>query len=54
VNEDVTDMLFGRLAVAWGLSFDSLSIGEIMPPSEIEDMEHRIAETPQQVSKDQV
>jgi len=29
---------FGRLAVAWGLSYPPHEIGEILPPSAIEDI----------------
>jgi len=54
-NEDVDELAFSRLAVAYGLSFDSLDIGEIQRPSEIEDIEVRRASSRDDfVSKDQV
>lgn len=40
-DEDVSEDVFDRLAVAYGLSFDALDIGTIVPPSEIEDVPDR-------------
>jgi hypothetical protein len=54
-NEKIPEDLIGRLAVAYGLSFDSLDIGEIRPPHKIEDMPPmRRRELPEAPSKDQV
>lgn len=56
INQDVDDVSFSRLAVAYGLSFDSLDIGEIQRPSEIEDIAIKTARSTDDrfVSKDQV
>jgi hypothetical protein len=40
-NTDVGDALVRRLGVAFGLSFDTLDIGTITPPAEIEDINPR-------------
>ena len=37
-NPDVDSDTFKRLAVAYGLSFDSFDIGDIEPPSRIPDI----------------
>ena len=39
LDSDVDAATFQRLGVACGLSFDSLDIGIIVPPSEVEDIE---------------
>ena len=55
VNEDVSEQDFARLAVAYGLSFDSFDIGTIQPPSQIDDIAPRaVANRPVMVDKDQV
>jgi hypothetical protein len=47
---------FQRLAVAYGLSFDNLDIGRIVPPEHIDDMEPdlRLRAAAEAISKDQV
>lgn len=54
-NDDIGPELVGRLDVAWGLSFDSLDIGEISPPHRIPDVSamHQ-RQRPEIVGKDQV
>lgn len=37
-NRDIPDSIAGRLAVAYGLSFDKFDIGQIRQPHEIEDV----------------
>ena len=37
-NSDIPEEMTGRLDVAYGLSFDSLDIGEIFPPHKIPDV----------------
>ena len=37
-NSDIPEGMTGRLDVAYGLSFDSLDIGEILPPNRIQDV----------------
>ena len=37
-NSDIPEEMTGRLDVAYGLSFDSLDIGEIFPPRRIQDV----------------
>jgi len=54
-NEDVPEDLMGRLAVAYGLSFDSLDIGEIRPPREVADIPPPRPRPPlDPITKDQV
>jgi hypothetical protein len=38
VNGDIGDLLFHRLSVAYGLSFDALNIGRVSPPHVIPDL----------------
>ncbi len=45
-NRDISDRIAGRLAVAYGLSFDKFDIGQIRQPHEIEDVP-RIPPRPQ-------
>jgi hypothetical protein len=56
VNADVEDVLFHRLSVAYGLSFDSPNIGGISSPGETPDLppppRRRIDDD--YISKDQV
>ena len=40
-NSDLRAEIFDRLAVAYGLSFDSFDIGHIVPPAEINDVPPR-------------
>jgi hypothetical protein len=56
IDDQVDSDLFGRLAVAYGLSFDSFDIGEIQPPSEIGDLQPKARRPESQafVSKDDV
>ena len=54
-NGDIPDDMVGRLDVAYGLSFDRLDIGEIVPPCRIEDVQARIERPrPEMVDKEQV
>lgn len=54
-NEDLTEEVFARLGVAFGLSFDSLDIGFIFPPHKIPDEEpRRVRASPGFISKDEV
>ncbi len=55
-NKDLKEEIFGRLAVAYGLSFDSLDIGTIVSPSDIEDASRRSSTDWRDgfISKDQV
>jgi hypothetical protein len=54
-NDDINEELFLRMAVAYGLSFDSFDIGEIVPPHEVIDVPPpRRRPMPEYISKDQV
>jgi hypothetical protein len=54
-NDDITEDLFLRMAVAYGLSYDSLDIGETVPPHMIDDVPPPSQRPlPEYVSKDQV
>jgi hypothetical protein len=56
IDDQVDSDLYGRLAVAYGLSFDSFDIGEIQPPFEIGDIQPKARRPGSQafVSKDDV
>ncbi len=56
LNDDIGDVLFHRLSVAYGLSFDALNIGRVSPPHESPDLPPpRKRQTEDRfVSKDQV
>ena len=41
LNTDIGDALFHRLSVAYGLSFDTLNIGEVSPPHTSPDLPPR-------------
>ncbi len=54
-SEDLDEMIFSRLAVAYGLSFDEFDIGEIIPSEQIPDQEPRKRRSmTDSISKDQV
>lgn len=54
--DGLSDAAYNRLAVAWGLSYESFNIGEVSRPSEIDDVAapERRASTQQEISKDVV
>ena len=53
-NDDVTEQLFQRLAVAFGLSFDEFNIGDIVPPHQTPDVgPPNQRPMPEYISKDQ-
>jgi len=56
IGDAITPDVYSRLAVAYGLSFDRYDIGDIRPPSTIDDVVARVPRGQRQeyVSKDQV
>ena len=56
LNEDISNALFHRLSVAYGLSFDALNIGKVSPPHTSPDLPppRRRDHGDRFISKDQV